>query len=278
MTNADTTALILILSLPLEIILVYGATLFVAKSAAVEGGSVGHALTKEFLAEAIQTIYSGYAEGKTDEQLAAEIGIDANEFKKLRLAMFDSKAEEVRARPTEHVYVQYMIDQARNIKDLTDMIKDFKSTRQHTAMVAAVKTRADIYDRLIKRGQEFGFIARDPKSGNLGLGELLGELTNKQLRVKITMELKQLGDLMVRYGDKNILEMPTGSLHHGPRLPRSEMEDDRTKHKEISAPGASVKKKSKKGAAAKKTARAKNVKRHAGRVKAKPPGPTSSGV
>lgn len=234
-------------------------------------------MTKEHLAEAIQAIYSGYVEGLTDEEVAAKIGVTAEEFQKLRTAMFDSKAEEIRSKPTEHVYVQYILDQSKNIKDLTEMIKDFKNTRQHTAMVAAVKTRSDILDKLIKKGQEFGFISQDPKTGDLGLGKLLGDLTNKQLRMKITMELQTLNDLVGRYGDGNIIDMPIGSIHHGPMLPPSEMEDDRVKTHD-SAPGGDAKKKiDKRKAKAKKTARAKNTKRHAGRIKAKPPGPTSRG-
>lgn len=235
------------------------------------GDTVAH-LTKAQLAEAIQAIYSGYIEGLTDEEQAAKMGLEAEEFQRLRTAMFDSKAEEVRAKPTEHVYVQYIIDQAKNIKDLTEMINDFKNTRQHTAMVAAVKARSDIHDKLIKKGQEFGFIRQDPKTGDLGLGKLLGDMSNKQLRVAITAELRTLNDLVGRYGDGNILDVSVGQLHHGPRLPAQELEDDRLKMVDSAPPPHPQKKPSKK-AKAKKTARSKNNKRHAGRVKARAPGP-----
>lgn len=243
------------------------------------GASMSTRLTKKQLAEAIQTIYSGYVEGKTDEEQAADMGIDAEEFTKLRVAMFDAKADEVRARPTEHTYVQYMIDQAKNIKDLTDMIGDFKSSRQHTAMVAAVKARADIADKLIKWGQEFGMIHKDAKSGDFGLSALIADMSNKQLRIAITAELKTLNGLVNRYGEDSIVDMKPGSLHHGPRLPKHEMDDDRT------ATGAAVpdsaevavarKKPTKKRKAANKNAKSKNTKRHAGRVKARAPGPRS---
>lgn len=235
-------------------------------------------LTKKQLAEAIQTIYSGYVEGKTDEEQAAVMGIDAEEFTKLRVAMFDAKADEVRARPTEHTYVQYMIDQSKNISDLTDMIKDFKHTRQHTAMVAAVKARSDIYDKLIKFGQEFGLIHKDAKTGDFGLGALIADMSNKQLRIAITAELKTLNGLVNRYGDGGILDMEPGSLHHGPRLPSSEMDDDRLAVGESAPPVVPEKKtpprkKIAKRKAATKTSKSKNTKRHAGRVKARPPAP-----
>jgi len=224
-------------------------------------------LTKEQLREAVQHIYSSMVEGGTDADIAAEMGITAEEYQGLKAAMFDAKADEVRARPTEHTYVQYMIDQAQNVKDLTNMIADFKMSKQYNAMVGAVKVRSEIYDKLIKFGQDFGLIHKEAKKGELLVGHLIADMTNKQLKAAITGELSMLNGLVKKYGDKDIMDMDPGSLHHGPRLPPARIDDDRVDED----PGAVVAKTvhAKRKAEPKKTAKSKNTKRHGGRVKAR---------
>lgn len=209
-------------------------------------------MTKVQVQEAIVTIYGHMCEGKLDNEIIADMGLTPEEYKKLRSAMFDAKADEVRSTPTEHVYVDYMIKQARNIKDLTDMIEEFKTTKQYTALVGAVRVRAELYDKLIAKGQEFGLIHKEPDKKQVLAGVMVADLSNKQLKTMIVGELDNLNQLMARYGDANIMDMAPGKLHHGPRLPPT-----------IDADSAGLAAKAKKPVA--KTARAKNTKRHAGR-------------
>lgn len=225
-------------------------------------------LSKEQLAEAVQAIYSGYLDGKTDEEVAADIGVDAEEFAKLRASMLDVKAEEIRTKPTEHVYVQYMIDQCRNLKDLTKLIEDFRTTKQGTAMVAAVKARSDIYDKLIKQGQEFGLIQKSMDSDGLGISKWVRDLTNRQLRATIASELKSLHSMVRKYGDTSIVDMDPGELHSGPQLPPAMLSE-----RSISTAGVPVGEVVEKKTKRKKNAKVRNVRRHAGRIKAMPPGP-----
>jgi hypothetical protein len=223
-------------------------------------------LTKTQLQEAVQAIYSAMVEGDTDADIAARLGLEAEEYNDLKMAMFDAKADEVRSRPTEHTYVQYMIDQAQNVRDLTAMIADFKSSRQYNAMVGAVKVRSEIYDKLIKFGQDFGLIHREAKKGELLVGHLIADMTNKQLKAAITGELSMLNGLVKKYGDRSIMDMEPGSLHHGPRLPAPSVEDSRLLEDagaERAEPAVIRTKKKDKA----RTAKAKNNKRHAGRVK-----------
>ena len=175
-------------------------------------------LTKEQLSEIITTIYARMAEGMLDDEIMIDTGLPVDEYKKLKAAMFDAKADEVRARPTEHVYVQYMIDQAQNVKALTGMIDEFKNSKQYNAMVGAIKARSDIYDKLIEKGQTFGLIHQEPNKSLSLSGHIVADMTNKQLKTMITGELEVLSKLMRRYGDKSILDVSPGTLHHGPKV------------------------------------------------------------
>lgn len=175
--------------------------------------------TKAELKEAVTTIYAKLTEGKEDKEILEEMGLSAEDFDGLKRQMFDMKADELRGKPVEHVYVEYMVNQIQNVKDLTTMVKDFKSSKQYNAMVGAIRARADIYDKLIDRGQSLGVIKREPTVTKVIGGILVGELTNVQLKEMITKELGELNRLMRRYGDKGIIDMDPGSLHYGEALP-----------------------------------------------------------
>lgn len=175
--------------------------------------------TKSELKEAVATVYTKLLEAKDDKTIMDEMGISAEDYDNLKRAMFDIKADELRQKPVEHVYVEYMINQIQNVKDLTTMVTDFKSSKQYNAMVGAVRARADIYDKLIDRGQSLGVIKREPTVTKVIGGIIIGELTNVQLKEMITKELGELNKLMKRYGDHGIIDMDPGSLHYGPTLP-----------------------------------------------------------
>jgi len=218
-------------------------------------------LTKEQVKEAVATIYGLLCSGKEDSEILDEMGIGVEEFEKLKAAMFDAKADEVRARPTEHTYVQYMIDQLRNLRDLDDMVGTFKTTKQYNAMVGAVRARSEILDKLIAKGQEFGLIHKMPDKKEIVAGVLIADLTNKELKTMITKELTNLNSMMRRYGDKSILDIEPGALHRGEALPAAVLKDS------APTPSGTVGKK-----ATSKTVKANTAKRSAGRkvVKAKP--------
>jgi hypothetical protein len=211
-------------------------------------------LTKEQVKEAVATIYGLLCSGKDDTEILDEMGIGVEEFEKLKAAMFDVKADEVRAKPTEHTYVQYMIDQMRNLSDLDDMIESFKTTKQYNAMVGAVRARSEILDKLIAKGQEFGLIHKMPDKKEIVAGILVADLTNKELKKMITRELTNLNGMMRRYGDRNIMDIEPGAIHRGEALPAAVLGDS-------SDTDSTTKKKK----ATSKTVKANTAKRTAGR-------------
>lgn len=157
-------------------------------------------------------------------EVREDLALNEEDFRAVLVHMFDAKAEEVRNRPTEHVYVQYIIDQCKNIADLTKLIAEFKTTRQHSSMVSAIKARSDIQDKIIDRGQQFGVIASSPeRPGQLVAGIVIAELTNEELKKTILRELKQAQKMMDDFGDVNFIDVPVTEIHRGPALPPAEM-------------------------------------------------------
>lgn len=175
-------------------------------------------LTKAALKEAITTLYAHLCEGKSDTDVMAAMGLSAEDYEAIKVAMFDAKAEELKAKPHEHVYVDYVIKQSENLKDLSKMVGEFYVSKQYNAMVGAIRARSEIYDKLLKTGQEFGVIKTPKSDSDVVAGFLVANLSNKDLKDAIVNELKELNKMMKAVGDKSIVDMEPGSLHYGPTV------------------------------------------------------------
>lgn len=186
------------------------------------------AFTKAEKQEAIVTIYSKLCRGKSDREIVADMGISAEEYEELKSAMFDAKADELRGTPEDHMYVRYMIEQNINLKDLTRMIKQFKTTKQYNAMVGAVRARSEILDKIIAKGQEFGLIKKTPSRKEIVAGVLVADMSNQALREGITHAIKNLDRLVREYGgEKDFLELPSPQdLHYGKTIDAEKDETD----------------------------------------------------
>lgn len=174
--------------------------------------------SKAELAETMATIWDLLLDGNTDKDIIDLTGLEAEAYKVLRTRLLEEKAAELQSKPAEHVYVEYVIWQSQGIVDLTKMIGDFKKSKQYNAMVGAVRVRAELYDKLIARGQEFGVFKKTPERKEVVGGFILADLTSDKLRTMVTGALSDLDKLMRRYGDRDIIEMDGGPVHHGPRL------------------------------------------------------------
>jgi len=173
-------------------------------------------MTREEMMEAAKTLFKELVSGENDGDVADIMGWDDETFAKVKKAMLSSNADEMRSKPAEHVYVEYLIEQRRNVKDLTDLINNLD------AVVGAIRLRSEIVDRILERGFDFGVIKRAETrqaGGNVTfnyLGINLGEMTAPQLRDAIGAQLKELEGLMSKFGDGvGITSLSPGALHYG---------------------------------------------------------------
>lgn len=169
--------------------------------------------------------------GDDDETSKDKMGLDSETYTKVKVHMLDEKSRALRALPTEHVYVQYILDQAENIRELSDMIGTFKTNKQYNAMVGAVRLRADLHDRILTKGQECGIIHRQPERKELVAGVLIGDLSNNQLRRTLVGELSAINGMMELHGDTKFIDVEGGPTHHGPRL-KKQKQGKKTKKKQ----------------------------------------------
>jgi len=190
---------------------------------------IDHGLTTADVQEAKLTIWEMLSKGETDRDIMDLLGLPLETYMALKFQAIDDKAQELRAKPPEHVYVEHLLLQGQNIKDLTDMITEFKTTKQYNAMVGAVKARAALYDSLLTKGQECGVFKKTPERRELVAGVVVADMSSDQLKAAITSAIGGLDGMMRKYGESDIMDVMPDALHYGPALPAPEAELDKPK-------------------------------------------------
>jgi len=172
-------------------------------------------LSKEQLREAIETIYNKLTNGLSDNEVAEDMGLSVEEFLEFKSKMFEIKTEDLVKRPSEHIYVEYMIEQGKNLRDLTNMVDD--SNLNASAKVGAIRARADILDKLLTKGQEFGLIHKEPDKKIIA-GIAINELSSEKLKTLVLNELQMINKLINKHGDKKIVDLELPEIYGGEGL------------------------------------------------------------
>lgn len=170
-------------------------------------------LTKSQLRATFAKLRVYLTEGYEAEEIAGLMGFSWEDYEELLHEFYKYETTVIQDRTTEQVYVDYCLAQMQNIADLTKVFESFKTTKQHSAMVAAIKARSDIHDKIIARGQEFGFIEKKPEAKFVA-GVLVAQLTDKDLRKAITDQVAHLDSLMSQFGGgESIIDIDPGPSH-----------------------------------------------------------------
>lgn len=158
-------------------------------------------------------LYELLAGGMSDEEAADILGVSAVALPKLKIEMWDLKAKELHETTNERTYLEYVTHQKACIADLDSALRSAEKTSV-TQEVTVIKTKSDIYDKIIKMGQDFGFIAKTPEEKRIIGGLVITNLDNNELRSAIAKELGMATKLVQQHGDGGILDMDPGTLHY----------------------------------------------------------------
>lgn len=177
-------------------------------------------LTKAQLNEAAASLRKELLSGGEPTDIADTYGWDADTYEAIRRHMLDGEADRFRTRSPEQAYVEYTLEMGRDIYSLTELIKNLNRKSQFNALVGAIRLRAEIADRILDRGLEFGVIKKQP-DGRLGggnilvLGDLrLNDMSVNQLREAILSQFGELNAMITKHGERSIIDMETGKLHY----------------------------------------------------------------
>lgn len=171
-------------------------------------------LTKSEAREALTQIWDALTTGETESDIMDLLGVDGETYAKLKDMLLDKKTEELRTRPVEHIYAEYVINQIQNVGACTDILVAAKKDESHAAAVAAVRARAAIYDNMLTKGQELGLFK--PVGGKQNAGPIIAvDMTNTEIKVELAKAIREVVAMMRKFGDGDITSIPTGPIHYG---------------------------------------------------------------
>lgn len=172
-------------------------------------------LTKEELRVAKNTLRVFLTEGRDDDDARVEMGLSVSEYASLKKKLFAEEVVKLQRMSVEEWFVDYIVKQSANVKVLTDMLTSWKTSKQQSAIVGAVRARSEIYDKIIERGQSFGLIDRKPEEKRIIAGIAVAQLSNNQLQKAILREIDGLNRYMSMFPEVGLLELEAGDIYGG---------------------------------------------------------------
>lgn len=95
-----------------------------------------------------------------------------------------------------NLFAAYRDQQLQIAAELEDLSEIFRSSRQYNALVASLRTRADVLDRIVKTGQELGVVTRSAKQVEVSGQVDITQLDVKELRIHIEHQLSEVRALL----------------------------------------------------------------------------------
>lgn len=176
--------------------------------------------TKQQLEEKIVELFELLGKGMSEEKAREFLDSDLENFRFLKQSMYNLKKSEMMSKSPEEMYIDYIINQQHNLTDLNAMVKKFKKSNQWNAMVGAIRARSDIFNDIIKRGQEFSVIDKRPEEKRIFAGIAVKDMSNQDLKRSISNAILGLNKLQKSFGDGNILDQSVEELY--PETPESQ--------------------------------------------------------
>lgn len=172
-------------------------------------------LSKAEIREAVAKAMSLTLAGKDDDEIAELMGLTPAQLEQVRKELLAKEADRLISRGSEEIYADYVLQQLACIRDLVRLQRDFRESKNTSAMVGAIRARSEIIDKIVDRGQDLGFINKVPERKHITGGILVAEMSNAELRKAIVTELQTVQAMMkeVGGGGKGLLEISSGPLH-----------------------------------------------------------------
>lgn len=130
-----------------------------------------------------------------DAEIAEELNIRSDQVEFLKRRIYQLDKARFQSFDKYAVYTDYVAKSTQMVKELDEIKTKFRNRGQWAALVAAVKQKGEIYDKVIKLGQDFGFI--DKKATEIKVeGEMtFSTMSEKDIRAEIESEVKKMHQL-----------------------------------------------------------------------------------
>lgn len=173
-------------------------------------------LTRRQKIELATSIYSHLVDGSTPEDIMDELGISAQHYSIAMKHLLMTKGDEEEALSPKERFARYVIDQERNLTDLSDLVTNLNSKTQYSVIVGAIRMRSEIANQIISTGQTLGVISKEPERRVLVGGISVMDMKDPDLRKGVLSAIGGLSKMIEKYGTgTNVRQLAPGPLHHG---------------------------------------------------------------
>lgn len=160
--------------------------------------------TDQDVVEQIRTMVRA---GQSDQSISATLHVDAELVERVRVALSDDVRDRF-AGSTGDQFVNWANYHIGLIKDLDEVAKDWKT--QGTAFVGAVKLKAELYKRIVEKGEALGVISKS-SDGAISIAEGTPDLEKMAHIASRLAEVNRFIAKEKRLGLQDLtMERPTG--------------------------------------------------------------------
>ncbi len=94
------------------------------------------------------------------------------------------------------IFAEYRVQQLQAAAELADFAEVFSRTGNTTSLVAAIKARSDVLDRIVKTGQELGVIKRAAREVRVDGQIDFKSMSVRELRIHLQREVTEMRELL----------------------------------------------------------------------------------
>jgi len=126
-----------------------------------------HVWTREQKARALAAL----AIGTDDDECGALAGASPEQWILLKAAVLKDEGERLEGMTDREIYGEYVTRQTAILGDLKEIRDEFKDAEKpnQMAMLGCLRARSEIYDKILKVGQDMGFVRREPDRQEIGI-------------------------------------------------------------------------------------------------------------
>jgi len=155
----------------------------------------------------VAAIRAQLAAGTAATRIMEDMELSEAEYHQLLEQMYTEDRVERLDKSPEKVYLDYCLRQEGVIRDLDKLIKKWTNGNQPQAVVGAARAKSEAIDRILQTGQQMGLIQKAPERHQIIAGIAVADMTDADLRSKISEQLEAVNAVMSRYGERDMLEV-----------------------------------------------------------------------
>lgn len=159
------------------------------------------------------------ADGKADEEICKQLCVSSPDALAELIETYHAELiDKLKRKSPERKFADYLTKQGQGIRVLDQLVADLRSAKEGkftpavaSAVVSAVRARADLIDRIETRGIQCGLFPKEIEQ-KMVRGVDVSKLTPAQLKGAIFTQVQDLSTL-VEYEDVSLGELDAGDLY-----------------------------------------------------------------